>query len=174
MSMWPISVAFFFLLIWDGANGELVEYGSPADDFVKSLLVLHTGTETCRDEFDTRFLLKFDYADGKHRKWEEPDRREPGVTNHTMEWTFPGYRLVAYTYFAFYGPSTWLHQLELSAPSDLPMDLQFGDSVERFAEILSLPAGAASTGMVTDHAYVSFVIGDDNTVQSIILECVAD
>ncbi len=161
--------------MWETAAGQLVEHGSPADGFVENLLQQHAGVDTCRDEFDARFLLKFDYADGSVRKWEEPDAREPDTTNHMMEWQFPGYRLIAFTFFSFYGPSTWLHQLELSAPTELPGGLRFGDSADRFHEVLSIAEPSTPAGrLITDHADVKLIVDYAGSVRSIILECVAD
>ena len=175
MKAMPPIIALLVLSTWGNANSEIAEFGSQADKFVTTLLRKNTGTETCRDEFDARFLLRFDYADGTSRKWEEPDAREPDVTNHVMEWTFPGYRLVTFTFFSFYGPSTWVRQLEISAPTELPNNLRFGGPIEEFSETLGLSRNLGTDrGITTGHADLAFVTDDDGKVQSIILECVAD
>ncbi len=175
MRTWQLFSVLAGLLMWEIAGSQLVQHGSLADRFITGLLEQHAGIETCRDEFDARFLLKFDYADGSSRKWEEPDAREPGVTNHMMEWKFPGYRLIAFTFFSFYGPSTWVHQLELSAPTELPHGLQFGDSADRFHDVLRLAEHSPPAGrVITDHADVELIVDDEGSVRSIIVECVAD
>ena len=164
------------------ASGFLVSYAqsdytpTKADAFVKYLLHDHAKATSCRDQYDpTSAVLRFDIRDGRMRKWEEPDRREPGVENHMMEWRFPGTVLMTSTHFSFHGPSTWLHSLKLTSPTELIGELNFGDSVGRFAQNLDISESTIRSRRTWyDGASVTFEVAEDDTVTSLLLECIAD
>jgi len=157
-------------------SGQIALAGSPVDDFVKEVMEIHTRTSTCRKEFNPHeALLKYDYAKGTMQKHEESDQREPDVTNHVMTWRFSGISLISSTHFSFYGPSTWLRRMELAEPSELVHGLKFGDSVQKFAETLAVSEASIRANRVhVDRADVTFVVGDNDAVDSIVFECVAD
>ena len=171
-----------FLLLVMTALGSVVGYGqsdytpTKADAFVKYLLHDHAKATSCRNRYDpTEAVLRFDIRDGQMRKWEEPDRKEPGVENHMMEWQFPGTILTTSTWFSFYGPSTWLHSLKLTSPTELTGELSFGDSVGHFARNLGVPESTIRSRRTWyDGASVTFEVAEDDTVTSLLLECIAD
>ena len=174
------NLAIFFAVIAavlpSSVSGQLALAGSAADEFGKIVLTIHAKTTTCRDQFNPHeALIKFDYAKGTMQKSEELDQREPGVTNHVMTWQFSGLSLTSFTYFSFYGPSTWLRRMEISRPSELAHGLKFGDSVQRFAKILGVSEDSIRLNRVhVDRADVTFVVSDKDAIRSIILECIAD
>ncbi|MDH3747719.1 MAG: hypothetical protein OER97_05890 [Gammaproteobacteria bacterium] len=158
------------------ASGQIALADSPIDNFVRETLEIHTRTSTCREEFDpNEALIKFDYAKGTMRKSEELDHKEPRVTNHIMTWQFPGFSLTSFTFFSFYGPSTWLRRLKISEPSELAQGVKFGDSVKKYAQVLEVSEELIRLNRV--HVYradVTFDVDDNDAVVSIIFECIAD
>ena len=158
------------------ASGQIALAGSPVDNFVRETLEIHTRTSTCREKFNPHeVLIKFDYAKGTMKKSEELDNREPGVTNHVMNWQFPGISLTSFTFFSFYGPSTWVRRLEITEPSELAQSLKFGDTVERYAQVLDIPEDSIRLNRVhVDRADVTFDVDDSDAIVSIIIECIAD
>ena len=131
--------AFIGVGFVSSASAQLPESSSIAYRFVEFLLNEYGQTTSCRDEFDPHpAVARFEMRDGKTRKWEEMDRREPGVKNHMMSWQFPGITITSFTWFSYYGPSTWLDRLEMAEPVELGFGLDFGDSVADFSRTLEI------------------------------------
>ena len=174
-----ILLAAFMTTLSLVVHGQSVLVGSPADTFIKELLLNHTKTSTCEEKFvPYKALGKFEIRDGLMRKWEEMDAREPGMKHYMMSWQFPGITITSSTTFSYYGPSTWLNRMELSEPSELIKGLKFGDTVSQFSQVLGRPERLLRSEKfkITDRrgAYVTFVVGKNNVISSIVLECIAD
>ena len=158
------------------AVGDATYEKTPSDSFILSLLTTYSKSSSCREEFDPmKAVSQFPGPDGKTRKWEEPDHKEPGVENHLMEWRFPGVTLTSSTHFMYYGPSTWLHSIQLATPVDLPPPIRIGQPVSEVAIALSVSENKIrSKRMWYAGASVTFDVDENDNIHSVLLECIAD
>ena len=158
------------------AAAQSLQEPSAEQRFVEFLLTDVAKASSCRDEYDPASAVSmFEIGFGKHRKWSEMDTREPDIENHMMEWIFPGFSLVTSTHFSYYGPSTWLHSLRLSAHSESTTNIGFGQTVAQFSNHLGIPEKSIrSNDLSYEGANVTIEVATDDTIRSIYLECVAD
>lgn len=148
----------------------------PVKPFVEAILSDVAFGSSCRDEYDpSTAIRRHPMRDGRMRKWEEQDRREPDTTNHMIEWVFPGFTLTTLTYFTWFGPSTWLQSLRLTSPAELPPPIAFGQtSSEVLAALGNLDERSRSKQFWYESAYVSLNFGEDGKLREVLLECIAD
>lgn len=148
----------------------------PVEPFVVALLREVAFGSGCRDEYDPSTAIRqHSMREGRMRKWEEKDRREPDTTNHMIEWEFPGFKLTTFTYFTWFGPSTWLHSLRLSSPTELPPPIAFGQTSAEVLESLGNPDEQRRAKQFWyESAYVTLDFGEDGKLQEVFLECIAD
>ena len=166
-----ITIALSGIVPVKAANEEI-----SADAFVVALVRDIALGSSCRDEYDPGPVVnQHPMRDGKMKKWEEKDRREPDIINHLIEWKFPGIILTTSTHFDWYGPSTWLYSIRLSSPSTLPPPLSFG---LQSADILdSLGITRLKSGprqLWYESAYVTLEFGENGRLKEVLLECIAD
>lgn len=148
----------------------------PVEPFVIGLLRDVAFGSSCRDEYDPSTAIhQHSMREGRMRKWEELDRREPDTMNHMIEWVFPGFILTTSTHFTWFGPSTWLHSLRISSPTELPPPLAFGQTSAEVSESLgNADEKSRSRQFWYESAYVTLDFGEDGKLQEVLLECIAD
>lgn len=166
------------MLIAVAVNGPILAAKNTEshEPFVVTLLSEIAFASSCRDEYDPSTAVRqHSMREGRMRKWEEQDRREPDTTNHMIEWVFPGFKLTTFTYFSWFGPSTWLHSLQLTSPTELPPPISFGQTSDEVLESLgNLDEKARSEQFWHESAYVTLDFGEDGGLQEVFLECIAD
>tara|TARA_R110002096_G_scaffold54881_1_gene141390 strand:+ start:1133 stop:1654 length:522 start_codon:yes stop_codon:yes gene_type:complete len=162
-----------FMVVATIAQAQAAEEAEP---FVDTLLRDVAFGSSCRDEYDPSTAIhQHSMREGRMRKWEEPDRREPDTTNHMVEWVFPGFVLTTSTHFGWFGPSTWLHSLKLSSPTKLPRPLAFGQTPAEVSESLGNAVDKSRARQFWyESAYVTLSFGEDGKLEEVILECIAD
>lgn len=131
----------------------------------------------CRNTFDPRNIInRFGQRGVDTKRWDEPDFREPGVTNYYMRWTYPGLSFQTSTHFTLYGPSTWLSRIEVTSPDySLQFGLRIGMEYGDFERRLGIPEHARINLSYNSGAIaVKFSLDEEHKVRKLTFYCTSD
>ncbi len=151
---------------------------SPAEQFILDLISEVAQGSSCRNTFDPRPAVHFfeeSAGYGPMKTWQEPDRREPDVTNYMVQWSFPGFELTTSSHFGYYGVSTWLDSVRVTAPTKLPDPLSFDMPVRDLVSVLGNSDKKGRADQISyQSAYLSFGVDENDRLLFLFLECIAD